>query len=161
MARKHRVGGRSVSPTYRPLVTCHVSTGLSGYRNPLMMIGCRAGYPQPSIAGDDDVADRINPGRHPNGGPTGHRKPRDRSGLSGDGWRVSATCLGRFARHDPLQLRPRLFCRIDLDNLSLRSYIGEKSDCLWVAGEYQHLISIRKLGESASRTPCPFRVEVY
>jgi len=64
MARKHRVRGRSVSPTYRPLVTCHVSTGLSGYRNPLMMIGCRAAYPQPSIAGDDDVADRINPGRH-------------------------------------------------------------------------------------------------
>ena len=76
MARKHRVRGRSVSPTYRPLVTCHVSTGLSGYRNPLMMIGCRAAYPQPSIAGDDDVADRINPGRHPNGGPTGHRKRR-------------------------------------------------------------------------------------
>ena len=61
---------------YRPLVTCHVFTGLPGYQDPAMMFGCRAAYPQPSIGGDDDVADRTNPGPHSNGGPTAHRKRR-------------------------------------------------------------------------------------
>ncbi len=53
---------------------CHVFTGLPGYRDPAMMFGCRAAYPQPSIGGDDDVADRTNPGPHPNDGPTAHGK---------------------------------------------------------------------------------------
>ena len=26
---------------------CHVFTGLPGYRDPAMMLGCRAAYPQP------------------------------------------------------------------------------------------------------------------
>ena len=30
---------------YGPLVTCHVSTGLLGYRDPAMMFGCQAAYP--------------------------------------------------------------------------------------------------------------------
>ena len=39
-----------------------------------MMFGCRAAYPQPPIGEDDDVADRTDPGPHPNDGPTAHGK---------------------------------------------------------------------------------------
>ncbi len=56
---------------------------------------------------------------------------------------------------------PRLFGGIDLDNLRPRRNIGEKSDRLRVAGEYQHLIGLRKLSESKGRTPCSIRIKVY
>ena len=71
MAEEHRVGRRFVCPTYRPLATCHVFTGLSDYWDPAMM-------PQPAfnLSGSrKEILGRLRRGKlRP--GPAGRRERR-------------------------------------------------------------------------------------